>query len=178
MPENFLSFFILCLLSCILVASYLELCSSVNSAATLTSQFTFLFPRGKLFLYSLNVRLLISSKFSPNGKFLFFHASPDAGEGLSRVTQAGAGGLASSLSWPAFWGLAWCVAAVYTCWSAFCVCIGAATLHARAPSCSWGLSQSFETYELAAGARACLSQFLGELHVFSELRSLSAIQAC
>ena len=36
---------------------------------------TFLFPRGKLFLYSLNVRLLISSKFSPNGKFLFFHAS-------------------------------------------------------------------------------------------------------
>ena len=76
---------------------------------------TFLFPRGKLFLYSLNVRLLISSKFSPNGKFLFFHASPDTGEGLSRVTQAGAGGLASSLSWPAFWGLAWCVAAVYTC---------------------------------------------------------------
>ena len=129
---------------------------------------TFLFPRGKLFLYSLNVRLLISSKFSPNGKFLFFHASPDTGEGLSRVTQAGAGGLASSLSWPAFWGLAWCVAAVYTCWSAFCVCIGAATLHARAPSCSWGLSQSFETYELAAGARACLSQFLGELHVFSQ----------
>ena len=62
---------------------------------------TFLFPRGKLFLYSLNVRLLISSKFSPNGKFLFFHASPDTGEGLSRVTQAGAGGLASSLSWPA-----------------------------------------------------------------------------
>ena len=66
---------------------------------------TFLFPRGKLFLYSLNVRLLISSKFSPNGKFLFFHASPDTGEGLSRVTQAGAGGLASSLSWasPGAW---------------------------------------------------------------------------
>ena len=46
MPENFLSLFIFCPLSCILVAFYLELCSSVNSAAPLTSQFTFLFPRG------------------------------------------------------------------------------------------------------------------------------------
>lgn len=37
-----------------------------------------------------------------------------------------------------------------------------------APSYSSGLSQSFETYELAAGARERLSHFLGELHVFSK----------
>ena len=112
---------------------------------------TFLFLRGKLFLYSLNVRLLISSMFSPTGKFLFFHVSPDTGESLRRVTQGGAHGLASSPSLPAFWGLAWCTTAVYTCWSAFSVCVGAATLRARAPSHSWGLSQSFENCELALG---------------------------
>lgn len=102
-----------------------------------------------------------------NCKFLFFHVSPDTGEPWRRVTQAGAHGLLFTPSGPAFWGLAWCVVAVYTCWSAFCVWVGTASLHDRASNCSWGLSQSFETYELAAGARECLSQFLGELHVFS-----------
>jgi hypothetical protein len=65
-------------------------------------------------------------------------------------------------------GLACCVAAVYTCWSAFCVWVGAASLHARAPGCSWCVSQDSETYELAAGKWECLFQFLGELHVFSK----------
>lgn len=109
---------------------------------------------------------LIFSTGSPTGKFLFFPCVPDTGEAWSsdagRGLRPGFSPLAACLLGP---GL--CVAAVYTCWSAFCVWVGTASFHARAPSCSWGLSQSFETYELAVRARECLSQFLGELHVFS-----------
>lgn len=103
----------------------------------------------------------------PLGRFSF-SCAPRHRRGLQRVTQAEASGLDFAPPVPAPWDLAWCVVAVYTCRSTFCVWVGAASLHARASSCSWGLSQSFETYELEAGARERLSQFLGELHVFSK----------
>ena len=139
---------------------------------------TFLFPRGKLFLYSLNVRLLISSKFSPNGKFLFFHASPDTGEGLSRVTQAGAGGLASSLSWaaPGAWPGVRLLFIPAEVLSLFALALLPYTLEPELFMRS--VPELWNLWAGGWGESMSLSIFGWTPCFFPELRSLSAVQAC
>lgn len=84
-----------------------------------------------------------------------------------RESDAGRAWLAGSPSLPASGPGLLCGCCLYLLKCFLCLS-WRCQLTCRAPGCSWCVSQDFETYELAAGARECLSQFLGELHVFSK----------